>query len=133
MVSGDKGCEKDSFKGFFCDLDWVIEYFGVVFFLNLENWLFWNVNEGRFKKNVRIVKRGVKADALVCYIEFSGDNDIAWISAVELVEEKLIFSDRDVFDFGKPFLGFVLESSFQFWIHFLLGKIWNGMYVRYFL
>ncbi len=127
MVSGDKGCEKDSFKGFFCYFDWVVEYFGVVFFLNLENLLFWDVNEGWFKKNVRIVKRWVKADAIVCYIEFSGDNDIAWISAIELVEQILIFSDRDVFLFGKPFLGFVLESSFQFWIHFLLGMDWNQM------
>lgn len=117
MVSRNEGCKEHSLKVIFCDFNWIVKYFGIVLFLNLENLLFWNVNEGWFKENVCIIERWVEADSSVCNVEFSSDDNISWVSTVELIKEVLVFCNRKAFLFGEPFLSFVGEYVFEFWFH----------------
>jgi len=55
-VSGNKGCEKYTLKVRFCYLDRIVEDLGIVFFLDLQDFLFGNLYESRIKKNVMVVE-----------------------------------------------------------------------------
>ena len=133
MVSRHKWSEKYSWKVFFCDLDWVIEYFCFMFFLNLENFFFWNVNESWLKENVSVIEGRVKAYPFVGYVKFSSDYDITLVSTIELIQKLLVFSHGNVFLFDEPFFSLVVKFGFEFRFHWLIQLNLNEVLRRYFL
>lgn len=85
-----------------------------MFLFNLENLIFWDVDEGGLEKNIFIIERRIEAQSFVGNVNFSRYNNIARVSAIKLIQQLFVLSHGNFFLFNEPFLCVVFEFGFEF-------------------